>query len=135
MDLLTIAKNIADRVDALIASALEANAADYLVTAELREFALAETSICAGGTAGGAIETLLDAAQEQVAIHVARMRMQADDLVKGHGRLPFGVTRHSFGDLCDSCGPSGASPLFASPRDPGATWRDRCRWRPSSRRA
>ena len=38
--------------------------------AELGEVALAETSICAGGTAGGAIEALLDATQEQVAIQL-----------------------------------------------------------------
>src|SRR2546425_9333621 len=55
--------------------------------AELREVALAETRICAGGTAGGAIETLLDAAQEHVAIQVARMWMQVDDLLNGHGLL------------------------------------------------
>jgi hypothetical protein len=51
---------------------------------QLHELVLAEAVICARSAAGGAIDALFHAAQEQVVIQVARMRMQVDDLLKGH---------------------------------------------------
>jgi hypothetical protein len=56
---------------------VEPNAAD-----QLRQIALGQTSVRAGCAAGATVETLVDTAEESVAIQAARMWMQVDDLVE-----------------------------------------------------
>jgi len=52
-----------------------------------RYIALGQTGVGACGTAGGAVEAIVDTAQESVAIEAARMGMQVDDLLIRHGLL------------------------------------------------
>jgi hypothetical protein len=61
---------------------VESNAAD-----QFGQIALCEAGVCAGGTARGAVDTVVDAAEEGVAIEVAGMRVQVDDLSNSHGLL------------------------------------------------
>jgi hypothetical protein len=51
---------------------------------QLGAVVLAEAVVGAGGTARNAVETLLNAAQDQVAIQGRRVRMQLEYLRKGH---------------------------------------------------
>jgi hypothetical protein len=65
---------------ALVGAVLaEPNDAEHLV-----DVGLAQAGVAAGRTAGATVETLVDAAQERVAIHPSRVWMHLDDLVKGH---------------------------------------------------
>jgi hypothetical protein len=70
----------ASRIAGVGAVEVEPNAPD-----QLWQIALRQTGVCAGGTAGGAIDTFLDAAKESIAIQAARIWMQVDDLSKSHG--------------------------------------------------
>ena len=56
---------------------------------------LAETVVGAGGTASDAVDTLLNAAQDQVAIQGCRVRMQLEYLWKDHVRPLLVQTRRS----------------------------------------
>ena len=72
----------ASRIAGVGAVEVEANAPD-----QLWQIALGETGVCAGGTAGGAVDTFLDAAKKCIAIQAVRSWMQVDDLSKSHGPL------------------------------------------------
>ncbi|HTD49090.1 MAG TPA: hypothetical protein VK771_00735 [Acidimicrobiia bacterium] len=61
---------------------------------------LAETGVGAGGTARDAIETLLNTAQEQVAIHGGRAGMQLEYLRKHHVFCPFPFEADSHSVSC-----------------------------------
>ena len=61
-------------------------------TQHLAYIGLTQAGVGAGRTAGGAVETLPDAAQQRVLIHLGRPRMQLDDLLKGHV-LPLSFER------------------------------------------
>lgn len=63
---------------------VEPDAAD-----QLWQIALRETGVCAGGAAGGTVDTLGDTAEKKVAIHTARHWMQVDDLAKSQRALPL----------------------------------------------
>jgi hypothetical protein len=67
------------RVDAVEAQPNHAN--------HLLDIGFAQARVGAGRTASGTVETLVDTAQESVAIKISRLRMQLDDLLKGH-RFP-----------------------------------------------
>jgi hypothetical protein len=72
----------AGRIADVGAVEVESNAAD-----QLGQIALCEAGVCAGGTARGTVDTLIDAAEESVAVEAAGMRMQVDDLSNSHGLL------------------------------------------------
>jgi hypothetical protein len=72
----------AGRIAGIGAVEVESNAAD-----QLGQIALREAGVRARGTARGTVDTLIDAAEESVAVEAAGMRMQVDDLSNSHGLL------------------------------------------------
>ena len=83
----------------------------------LLDIGLAQAGVGACRTAGATVETLVDTAQERVAIHLGRVGMELDDLWVGHV-LPFGPSWYESGeDVANAAAGSarGAQPAARPP--------------------